>query len=344
MKKAKTPSKFKTIIPLIVMLVIVSVLCIFCNFFDDRAYSFLLNDFNLVFTNNQLAVHFVDVGQGDGIAVNLPNGKTLLIDSAPPSGSSAFKNYIKDKVISSRTNNDIDYLLLTHADEDHIGGALTILKNFDVGLVFLPTIESNTIVYNNMMNYIKANNIAYTYDYSKLEQEDVVDVYTLDEEFKNTNDACPLVKIEYNGSSFLFTGDIPSKFEQMFVDCYGNELDVDILKVAHHGSKNSSCDEFLDMVSPEYAVISCGVNNKYKHPDQEALDRIDNAEATILRTDKMGNIMFVVGNKYGFKLLTGKYSTFGFEFKFLYLAVCVDVILIVSIVAVALHKQKGKNA
>lgn len=339
----KTKRKLYKIIPFIVLIAIVSVLAIFSSFIDKRAYKMFYNNFDVAFVKNQLAVHFVDVGQGDGIAVNLPNGKVLLIDSGPASSSNSLKKYIKNNVISGKINGKVDYLVLTHADRDHVGGTLTLLKSFDVEQVFLPSVHDNTKTFNSILDYIADNNINSTTDYELLEQlESDIDVFTLGEMFADkTNENCPLVKIECFGYSFLLTGDIPSEVEHEFVVRFGDQLDSDVLKVGHHGSKNSSSNEFLQVVSPAYAVISSG--NVYGHPHQEALDRLKAANATILRTDELGNITFIVGDKYGFSYITGDYKIFNFSFKFLYLALIVDGILIVSMTIVLIVKPKNKR-
>lgn len=330
-------------IPFIVLLLIVSVLAIFYKFIDKRAYSMFYNNFNLVFSKNQLAVHYVYVGQGDGIAINLPNNKILLIDAGPSSSASKLKKYINSNVLSGFSGKKIDYLLLTHADADHVGGALNLLKSFDVGFVFLPKVDKDTQTYNEIVEYLNNKNIKNSTDYEQLEEEDIIDVFTLNETFKETNDNCPIIKITYCGYSFLFTGDIPSYVEQKFVAAFKTDLDSDVLKVAHHGSATSSCNEFINAVSPAYAVISCGIDNQHHHPDTNTEKRLTNAGATVLRTDVLGNIMFVLGNKYAFGYLHGDYTSLNYEFYFLPLALVVDGVLVVTIILVLVSKQKSKK-
>lgn len=338
MKKKKT-----ILITLIIMLVLVSFSAIFYKPINKRAQSVLLS-FNVVSGADNLLVHYISVGQGDAIAINLPDNKVMLIDTGDTtkSANSACVNYLKENVFNTAKTNKIDYLVLSHADADHIGGALTVLKNFEVGTIFMPNVESNSQTYKNLCQHIADNNIHATTDYSGL----VIDNGSYQIQvfgplnFTDTNDSCAVIKISYAGFSFLFTGDIEATVDGEFVDKYKQELDCNVLKVAHHGSSGASSAKFLACVTPEYAVISCGTGNRYNHPHQEALDRLNDVGAKTYRTDLLGNIMFVAGADYGLAELDGDYTIIGFKFNYLYIVIIVDSLLALNIVIVAVSKPK----
>jgi len=254
-------------------------------------------------------------------------------------------NYLKDNVFNTVRNNKIDYLVLSHADADHIGGALAVLSNFEVDTIFMPSVGSNSQTYKNLCQYIEDNNLTSTTDYSGL----VIDngSYQIQAfgplNFSDTNDSCAVIKISYAGFSFLFTGDIEATIDGNFVDEYGQALECDVLKVAHHGSGGASGEKFLACVMPEYAVISCGIDNRYNHPHQEALDRLNDVGAKIYRTDELGDILFVAGADYGLKELDGDYIIIGFKFNYLYIVIIVDVLLAINIVIVAVSKPSKRK-
>ena len=326
-----------------ILLVCVSALAIFSRFFDKRLYKMLLN-FGCVSSADNLMVHFIDVGQGDAIAVNLPDGRVMLIDTGTTSSKNLI-DYLNNNVISSSYSKKIDFLVLTHTDADHIGGALAVAKNFDLGLVCLPVLDKGKTTYHNFTDYIEQNKIEYVEGYDKIKLNfDGCKVSVFDPiSMANANDSCPIVKIEFDNSKFLFTGDISEDVEDDFVAKYGSDLDCDILKVAHHGSASSSSSLFLEVVSPEFAVISCGINNTYNHPSNEALNRLDAIGASVYRTDVLGDIMFAVGDDYDVEILSGNYRVFGFRFRFVYIVLVVDGIIMICMLIVLIDKDKEKG-
>lgn len=323
----KSAQKKSTIIILAICLAIVSVLALFSNQIDIFAESVLLN-FNIVSKDDNLLVHFISVGQGDSIAINLPDDKVMLIDTGPYSNSSCL-NYLKEKVLNTSNSNRIDYMVLSHADADHTGGALSVLNEFEVGTLFMPVVEGTSQTYLNLVEYVESNNINATTEF-----EDLV-IETAEYEinffgpvsYSTTNTSCPIIKLTYNNFSFLFTGDVAISTEELFISRYGDLLDCDVLKVGHHGSRTSTSSEFLEVVTPDYAVISCGQNNSYGHPEQETLDRLENVDANILRTDILGDILFVVDNDFGMAEMDGDYKVSAMKFEFVYFAIVVDGVL-----------------
>ena len=304
----------------------------------------LFDRFNVVSARDNLMVHYISVGQGDAIAINLPDGKVMLIDTGTEGFNTTYTKYLNEKVLNASFDKVIDYLVLTHGDLDHTGGALKLLQNFDVDHIYMPVVDGNSKKYKELKDYIVEND----YSTQVIESGIVIstDSYSIDfygvSGYTNTNDNCPVIKLEYMDYSFLFTGDIPSEVELDFVDKYGDLLDADVLKVAHHGSKYSSCEEFVEIVSPMYSVISCGDNN-YGHPTSEAITVLENANSTILRTDTDGHILFAVGGSYDLGVICGEYIVSGFIFDYRILVLVIDSVLIFDIVIILLKKDKKKK-
>mgnify|MGYP002524422185 FL=1 len=338
-KNNKKHSKISKIIALSVTILIISALCLFFNVLNPLIVKSLERDFAIVTSRDNLLVHFVNVGQGDSIAINLPDGKLAVIDVGPINSTNILIDYLNDRVLNHKHDKKIDYLILTHADADHIGGATKIISTFDIANVFMPTIPADTATYLNLcaaveekqcnvFNYSNPLDVGTNYS---LKSFDVLD-------FTDTNNSCPVIKLEFMSKTFLFTGDLEAKAEKKYVELYGDELDVDVLKVAHHGSKYSSCEEFLEQVTPQYSVISSG--NKYGHPNEETLDRLNNVNSQIVRTDTVGNVMFAVGKNYDLDLLTGDYTVSGFIFDYRIIVLIIDGVLIINIVVIAIKKKK----
>ena len=138
-----TKQKIKNLIILGVVILILSITCIFKSFFNPIVINFFVNEFDLVSIDKNILVHFINVGQADAAAINLPDGKVLLIDSGSESNNTDYVNYLKENVLHTKRNSYIDYLVLSHADMDHVGGTLKLLNEFNVGTVFLPKIASD---------------------------------------------------------------------------------------------------------------------------------------------------------------------------------------------------------
>lgn len=341
-KHDKNNSDFNKIIINSIIIFTISLLCLFFNLLNPLLVNWLKDDFGVVSSKDSLIVHFINVGQGDAIAINLPDDKIVLIDAGPINETTEYINYIKQRVTNNRRNNLIDYLILTHADSDHIGGAVKLTKLYDFGTIFMPSIDSETETYKTLKALVNAENcIVTTYlEEFVIENEYILKIFA-PLSFSDTNNSCPLIKLEYKNKSFLFTGDIEKAAEQKYIETYGDELDVDVLKIAHHGSKYSSSEEFLEQTTPEYSVISSG--NKYGHPNQEVLDRLNSIYTHIVRTDTKGNIMFAVGKNYDLDLLTGDYVVTAFVFDYRYVVLVIDILLLIDMTVCLLKKNKNKK-
>jgi len=265
---------------------------------------------SLPITSN-VEVHFIDVGQGDSIYIKLPNNVDILIDGG--------NNWYGDDVVTylkSQNVDDIEYMIATHPDADHIGGLDDVLKAFEVVNVYAPEVPHTTKTYNDFVlevrnegTYIKTAKAGITLintalaavigcpSFSNLFFLGPVKNYGTD-----LNSWSAVMKLDFGNSSFLFTGDADRISEKDMID-NGMSLKADVLKVGHHGSDSSTSQEFLKEVNPKYAVISVGKNNNYGHPAQEVLVKLEKYKVDLFRTDLQEHIIAVSdGNKLNFNV------------------------------------------
>lgn len=237
-----------------------------------------------------LEVHFLDVGQGD-CAIIQCDGETMIIDGGPKSAVDMVFSYIRNTL----KLNSIDYLVSTHPHVDHVGGLAAVLNAVQVDLLLAPTTNWDSEAFRDMIKYADAQGtpivIPEIGDTLKLGNATVTILYCRPDQIeKYTNDASIVLRIDYENTSFLFTGDAEAYAE--YIMLYGEvSLQADVLKVSHHGSASASSLEFLQAVSPAYAIISVGKENRYGHPTSEVMERLHNVGATILRTDELGTIV-----------------------------------------------------
>ena len=233
----------------------------------------------------ELSVHFLDVGQGDSIFIELPDERTMLIDAGDRGCGDKIVQYINNEGYSK-----VDFLIATHPHADHIGSMDYVVDNLEIGQVYMPKVATSTKTFENLLTAIskKGLKIKSALAGTSVVEEDklcaqFVAPVELDEDDLNN---CSLVlKLEYNKTSFLFTGDAEEKeLEQITAD-----ISADVLKVGHHGSRTSTYEEFVDVVDPYIAVISCGKNNDYKHPHKEVLKLLKDKE--VYRTDEDGTVV-----------------------------------------------------
>lgn len=237
--------------------------------------------------NDNLIVHYIDVGQGDSVFIELPNDETILIDAGEKEYGSVVNNYIKELGYD-----DITYLIGSHPHSDHIGGFLTIIKEFDIGNIYMPKAVSNSLIYENVLLAIKDKELSVKTAKKgvKIINTEDLNVYFLSptyNEYKSLNNYSAVLKIDYKDKSFLFMGDAEKQVENEIKD----NCRVDVIKVGHHGSNTSSTDFFVNLVKPQYAIISVGLDNDYGHPASSILKRWESIGAIIYRTDLHGNII-----------------------------------------------------
>ncbi len=244
---------------------------------------------------SELKVHYINVGQGDSSFVELPNGETILIDAGIPSQGYTVTTYIKNLGYS-----DIDYVVATHPHNDHIGGLPTVLESFKVGTFYMPNKEHTSNIFMTMLTAVQSNGCKAVYAKSGLSVIDegnlkVNFVAPVSSGYSDLNNYSAVLRITYDKSSFLFTGDAEDIVESELISS-GQTLKADVLKVGHHGSGYSSTSSFLKAVKPKYAIISVG-NNSYGHPTSEALIRLDDIGAKIYRTDEVGTVVVTTDGK-----------------------------------------------
>ena len=246
--------------------------------------------------NDNLVVNFYDVGQGDAIHIRNNQNQDILIDGGPD-------NKIIEKLDQNIpfSDNKIELVILTHPHADHIAGLVHVFRKYEVEQILYTDVFYDSSVYSELKSIIEEKNIQTKFAKSgQIIKFDKANLYILfpnlsynNEEIKEVNNTSVVSKLIYGNSSFLFTGDSEKEVETKLVSMFSDNkdlLDSDLIKIGHHGSKSSSTKDFLFSVSPEYAVISAGENNKYKHPHEETLSKINDTEAILYRTDEKGDI------------------------------------------------------
>ena len=236
--------------------------------------------------NNDLRVHYLDVGEADSIFIELPNGETMLIDAGETQDEEKIADYIENLNYDT-----IDYVIGTHPHADHIGGLAYIIKNFEVKNIYMPKVATNTKTYENLLKTIKSKSLSITVaeKNKKIINTENLKAYFLapeNKKYDELNNYSAILKIVFQDKSFLFMGDSEAYVEKTLTD-----VSADVIKVGHHGSDTSSSTSFIERVNPEIAVISVGENNKYDHPDKEVIKAYEKLGTKIYRTDLNGNIV-----------------------------------------------------
>ena len=235
----------------------------------------------------EIAVHFLDVGQGDSIFAELPDGKTMLIDAAERDCGAGIADFIRD-----RGYERIDYLVVTHPHADHIGSMEFIVRRFEIGEVWLPNVAANTLMFERLMDAIREKQLTVregrageTVFSSGGCRAQVLAPAVIDEE--ELNNCSIVMRLDYGETSFLFTGDAQEEELGSIAD---DKVSADVLKVSHHGSVNGNPEDFLQRSAPQIAVISCGRNNDYGHPHRGTLERLEALRCRVYRTDCDGTV------------------------------------------------------
>ena len=242
-----------------------------------------------VIENSDFTVYMLDVGQGDCIFID--NGdKDIIIDAGPGDVSNTIAAQL-----SSVGADEIEYMFISHCDADHIGGADDIIKAFDVKNVVMSEDKRTTKTYKQFVSAMENKNITPVFAI----KDDVFDVGEAHieilspdtEKYEDVNEKSLVMLINFDGAKYLFTGDADNLIESKLLDGYSAEkLDCDLLKVGHHGSRTSSSEAFLDVVSPKFSLISVGQDNSYGHPHARTLNLLTKFSEKIFRTDIDGMI------------------------------------------------------
>jgi competence protein ComEC len=243
--------------------------------------------------SNVLTVTFLDVGQGDAILVETPDGVQLLIDGGP------------DNTVLRRLAHELpwfdtslDMVLGTHPDKDHIGGLVDVLKRYKVNKIITTENTGETMVASSFQKELLGEGVpvemARAGQVYQLGASTTITIFAPanNPEMLESNTASIVARLSYGEIDFMLTGDAPSSIEAYLVKTYGEELRSEVLKLGHHGSKTSSSDEFLDTVTPRYAVVSAGKDNSYGHPHQNVVAAVLARTITLLSTADAGSITF----------------------------------------------------
>ncbi len=242
---------------------------------------------------------FVNVGQGDGSVIHVPYRETIVIDSG---GSSEYSDYNMGEALfvpylESRGINRIEAAIVSHYHKDHAEGVINVIESIRTDCIFMPPVtDADSASMRELADKIRNAAVANGTEIYEISRDTrlefdsglVVDIFAPDESVRKSdeNNTSLPVRVQYGEFSTLYTGDMTAHAERSLVR--STDVDTDMLKVAHHGSRDSSCAEFLSAVSPETAIISCGENNVYNHPHPEVLNRL--IGTTVLRTDNSGDI------------------------------------------------------
>lgn len=236
-------------------------------------------------TSDDFQITYIDVSQADAILIK-DHGKYMLIDAGNNADGEKLVNYFKSLDIA-----EFEIVVGTHAHEDHIGGMDDIINNFKINNFYMPDVITTTKTFEDVLDALEARNIAFQVpktDNDYTINESHYKVLYVGNDKGDLNNTSIVLKLEYKNNKFLFMGDATSSTEKKILN---KDLESDVLKVGHHGSKYSSTPEFLDKVRPKYAIISVGKNNNYKHPSQITLDKLVKRNIKIYQTDEVGSIM-----------------------------------------------------
>lgn len=238
-------------------------------------------------TKDELTIHFIDVGQGDCTLI-ICGEDAMLIDAGDNDQGTKIQNYLQKQNIET-----LKYVICTHPDSDHIGGMDVILYKFSCETVFMTEEEKDTKTYREVADTLKEKGykktlpvIGETYLLGDAEFT-ILGPAQITEESNNNSIA---ILLTHGENKFLFTGDAEEEEELAFLQSE-IPIEADVYKTGHHGSRTSSCKEFLEAVSPQYAVISCGEGNSYGHPHAEPLNNFRAMGIQVFRTDEQGSIV-----------------------------------------------------
>lgn len=259
--------------------------------------------------DGKLHIFVLDIGQGDSILVNLPSGEHILIDGGPD-----------EKLLSLLPqhipfyDHTIDVMVLSHPHADHMNGLIEVLKRYKVKQVVLTGVTYGNPAYKAFLEEVAKQNskpIFVTTDHDFKIGTVILDMLypsrpLQGQEFANLNNSSIVFRLIFGKNKFYFSGDLELEGEQKLVKS-GYDLSADVLKAGHHGSRTSNSQSLLDLVQPDYAFISCGVDNTFKHPHPETIENLLERDVTIYRTDLDGTIEMVSNGKNISALLHGKF-------------------------------------
>ncbi|MFS0575777.1 S-layer homology domain-containing protein [Sporosarcina sp. 179-K 3D1 HS] len=234
-----------------------------------------------------MLVHFIDVGQGDAILIQAPNGKNMLIDGGPASAGNKVVSFLKSKGVTT-----LDVVIATHPDADHIGGLKAVLNSFKVNRFIDSGKAHTTQTYFDMLSLIEAKNIPFTVATTgasvDFDPNLTTTILHADEQAADSNDASIVTRVVYDSVSFLFMGDAGASLEKDIISNYN--VKSTYLKAGHHGSNTSSSVAFLNAVKPAGTILSYGKDNSYGHPHADVVQRLKAVGSKMYSTAASGEI------------------------------------------------------
>lgn len=243
--------------------------------------------------SSQVTVQFLDVGQGDSIFIQAGN-ETMLIDAANNKDGKSIVAYLKNQGITK-----IDYLVGTHPDADHIGGLDNVIRSFEIGTIYMPKKKSTTKTFEDVLLAIKEKGL-------KIKAPSPGDTFTMGEAtftviapndmYEDNNNNSIVLTMQHGKNRFIFLGDAELDSEEDILQKTW-DISATVMKVGHHGSHSSTSKAFLEAINPKYAVISCGVDNKYGHPHKETMTRLKQYDVEVYQTDMQQTIQFTSDGK-----------------------------------------------
>ena len=242
----------------------------------------------------ELYLTMIDVGQADSFLL-MQEGKTALIDCGTRSTGEDVVEYLNSIGVTK-----IDYVFGTHPHDDHMGGMYDVITNIEIGKIIIPEVESGKVTANwyiKLMDEIKTNN--YNIEYAEvgnvyeLGNADMKVIGPITKFPSNTNNYSTVLKVTFGEMDIIMTGDAEIEVEEEIL-ISGENIDAEIYKVGHHGSDTSNSEEFLDAITPEYALISTKVGNKYEHPIKSTMEKLKERNIEVYRTDENGTVTVTI--------------------------------------------------
>lgn len=239
-----------------------------------------------------MIVHYINIGQGDATYIKMPSGEDILIDAGNKGKGDEVVAYLKKQKVD-----DIEIMVSTHPDADHVGGLDEVLAAFRVESVYAPKVSHTTQAYKDFLLAVKREKLTIKPVKAgmvlPIKNKTVKATFIAPvKDYKKTdlNNWSAVLHVKYNKNSFLFTGDAEELAEKDMIA--SKKLSkIDVLKVGHHGASTSTTQAFLNATKPIYSIISVGAKNSYKHPTVQTLNRLKNVKSTVLRTDQKGHIV-----------------------------------------------------
>ena len=258
--------------------------------------------------DGMMEVHTIDVGQGDSILV-IQKDKVMLVDCGTRAKGETVVEYLKKLGITK-----IDILVGTHSHDDHMGGIAEVIRNFEIGILYAPDNTKDNITtfwYMDFIDAVAEKNVNWVYpevgNTFEIGEATAQIVAPNSKQYNNMNNYSIVLRVTYGETDILLTGDAEKLSEEEIIN-NGLYIDVDILKLGHHGSDTSTSEEFLKATTPQYAIISAGKGNTYNHPKKTVMEKLEKMGITVYRTDESGTvIMSTDGKNMTFNVEPGDY-------------------------------------